>query len=139
MMYPERFIQTSDFGTLKNDSGSTTFSVTVNSGFVFNPSSPIIGTHDVEIGTRNAPIRARGTTSKRGGSWIVGTFLLDSVNMQPSGFPVAPYTIYCALFRVSPSIMRLQVYVEGHTGPNITVRETFTVTFIATTFLSPLE
>lgn len=139
-MYPSRFIQTSDYGTLKNDSASTTMSVTINNGLVFNPSNPLLGSQTISVGTRNAPIRARMTTTKRGGTWIVGTFLFEyPVNMQVTGFPVAGYSLYCSLYRISPTDMRLDVFAEGGSGPNITVRETVVVTAVFTTFLSPLD
>lgn len=138
-MYPDRFILNSEYGTLKNDSNATTLSVTISNGYVFNPSSPTLGSQSVEVGTVNAPIRSRMTTTKRGGDWFIGTFLFDQINVQSSGTPVSPAPLYCSLYRSSPTTMTLLVYTEGYAGTNLTVRETVTVTAVFTTFLSPLD
>lgn len=138
-MKPSNFILSSDYGTLKNDSGSTVLTVTINNGFVFNPSNPLLGQSSIEVGTLNAPVRSRMTTTKRGGTWIIGTFLFDQISSQVSGFPVDVSPLWCSLYRTSPSTMTLRVETEGFPGPNITIRETVVVSAIFTTFLSPLD
>lgn len=139
-MYPERFIQTSDFATLKNDSGSTTLSVTIPNGTVFNHSNPHLGTQTVSVGTINAPVRSRMTTTKRGGNWMVSSFMLDTIVTQGAGLPVDFTYVWCTLYRSSPSQMSLSIYIESFGGgPNFTTREPFTVTAVFSTFLSPFD
>lgn len=135
-MYPERFIQNSDYATLKNDSQSNLLSVTISNGFVFNPTSPALGSQTISVGTINAPIRARMNSTKRGSTWIIGTFMLEMVNMQPAGFPISQFPVFASLYRSSSSEMTLEIFTEGFSGPNLTVRETVNFQAIFSTFLS---
>ena len=141
MTKPNNFILTTDYGTLKNDSGTTTLSVTIPNGTIFNPSNPVLGVQDAAVGTKNAPIRARSHTTKNPGVWSVGTFLYTEYNYTAVGLP-GTYTgnLYCSLYRPSPGAIRLQVVTEGVTGsPNYTVVGSVTITFSFTTFLSPID
>lgn len=140
MTYPERFILTSDYGALKNDSGSTTLSVSIPNGFVFNPSSPLIGFDEAQVGTINAPIRARGYNNIDD-AWTTATFIYVNYRYTVAGFPGTQNgLLYCSLFRPNASTIRLEVNAEGVIGsPNYTVVGAVNVTYVITTFLSPLD
>lgn len=140
MTDPNDFILSTDYGTLKNDSGITTLSVTISNGTIFNPANPILGNHDVSVGTINAPIRARVNTSKTPGVWAVCTFLFSDYNYTISGFPgTNTGNLFCSVYRPSPGTIRLQVSTEGALGSSdYTVVGTVVITFRITTFLSPL-
>lgn len=138
-MYPNRLNLSSDYGTLKNDSTGVTISITIPNGLVYNSNNPIIGETTITIGTKNAPVRARGITT-RSGVWSVGTFIYSFISQQPTGGPVYDGFLLATLFRSSPTQMTLRIsgeYVGG--GPNVTIRETQTITFVLSTFLSPTD
>lgn len=138
-----KFILSSDFATLKNDTQSNTISVTVSAGTIFNPTNPQLGVATMEVGTRNAGLRARGMSTKTG-NWFVGTTLYSSVLVNiPSEPSVPPFSqsLYCTLDRISPTTVRLSVGTEGVNGspPDFRVADTQTITFVFSTFLSPFD
>jgi len=139
-MKTNRFILSTDFGTLKNDTQSNVISVTINAGTLFDPSNPQLGSATIDVGTRNAGIRARGASDKYG-IWTVGTTLYSTVLVSVPSDPFIPpfvQTLYCNLDRISPSTVRLTVGTDGTSGaPTFRVDDTQTITFVFSTFLSP--
>jgi len=136
------FILNSDYGSLKNDSDVTTISVVLNSGTVFTPNSPntVIASTDVSAGSINAPIRARCNTSKYPTVWGVGTTMFANSLMSAAGAPGnVTNPIWCFLYRVNSTTIRLLVTMEVVTGATYTLQETQTITFKFRTFLSPLS
>lgn len=136
-----RFNLSSDFGTLKNDTQNNTISVTVNAGTIFDPANPQLGQATIDVGTRNAGIRARGRSTKYG-IWVVGTTLYSDIAVSIPSLPGNNFTqtLYCNLDRISPTTVRLSVGTDGTSGaPPFRVDDTQTITFVFSTFLSPFN
>lgn len=138
-MYPNKYDLNTDYGTLKNDTQSNTISITIPAGTVYPYSNPIIAETTLDVGTINAGIRARGNSSRYPGVWVVGASLYSYINITVSG-SAFDATLYCNLDRISPTTMRLQIGSDGSSGaPNATVNQTQTITFVFSTFLSPIN
>lgn len=138
-MRPNDYNLTTDYGTLKNDTQTNTIQLTIASGTTYPYSNPIIASTTLNVGTINAGIRARGNSSKYPNVWAVGTTLYSDLNVTVSGSAFNT-TLYCTLDRISPTTVRLQVATDGASGaPNATVNQTQTITFVFSTFLSPLD
>lgn len=140
-MKPNDSIINTDYGSLLNDSSSTTISLTVPNNYVYNPSNPLLAQTTIEVGTNNAYIRARGSTSKFPG-WYTGTFIASEILTDVPSIPGSTFTgfLFCSLDRVSPTSLRLSAYAEGVSGaPDYRTRESQTITFVLSTFLSPIQ
>ncbi len=138
-MFPSRFALASDYGALTNDSVSTTITATITNGQIYNPSSPLLATATVAVGTSNALVRARGNTSRYAG-WHVGTFLYSQLQYDIPSLGTAPADgmLMCSLYRVNATTMRLDLHAEGFSGaPDYRITQTQTITFVFSTFLSP--
>jgi len=131
-------IQT-DYGVLMGDSESNVISITIPNNFVFDPSNPLLAEAFIDVGTNNAYIRARANTSKYPG-WSVGTFMYTFMLYDVPSEGIPPYEgfLLCSLTRVSPTTMRLAAFAEQVPGgPPYRTRESVTITFVFSTFLSP--
>lgn len=142
-MNPQNFKISTDFATLKNDTQTNTLSLTINSGTVYNNSSPLLGTVSMDIGTINAGIRARCKTSLYT-PWIIGPSLLSTSLVSIPSMPAVPQFeqwIIATLERTSPTTVTLTVSAEGAGGggPNFRLEQTQTITFVFSTFLSPFN
>lgn len=141
-MKPNDFLLNSDFGSLKNDTQSNTISASITAGTIFNPSNPLLASATIDVGTRNAGLRARGKSSKYA-PWVSGLTLYSDFNASIPAFPeagIVTMSLYCSLQRISPTRMRLSLGVEGGSGgPNFKVEENQTITFVFSTFLSPSQ
>lgn len=134
------FILNSNYATLKNDTSNNTISVTVHNGTVFNPNiyDHVIASKTIDIGTRNAGIRARGNSSKDS-SWVCGTSIYAHSSAIIGGYSTN-ILLWCVLRRISPTTLQLLVTSESSEGmPLITITETQTITFKFVTFLSPFN
>lgn len=140
-MYPNRLVMASTYGTLKNDSQGTTLTVAVTSGTVVDPGvTHVVGTDTATVGTINAPLRARCHTSKFG-NWQVGTILFSNIDVKFAG-DLATYTVnlYGELIRINATQLRLYVSLDNNgPGPDITIQENQTITFVVSTFLSSFD
>ena len=136
-----RFIINSRYASLKNDTQSNTLSVTITSGTTFSPSTGnILGTANLDVGTINAGIRARGKSS-RYSSWSVGTtiYSLGEFSIPSIPTPTFNQTLYCTLERTSATNVRLTVAVEKSPSPDYRIEADQTITFVFSTFLSPFN
>lgn len=141
-MYPQEFILSSSWATLKNDTQTNTLSVTITAGTIYNPSNPFLGEASMVVGKVNAGVRARAETTKFA-NWVVGQSILSTSMMSIPSMPAVPpfeQWLLGTLERTSDSTIRLAVYTEGGSGlPNNRVEETQTITFVFSTFLSPFN
>lgn len=138
-MRPNEYNLTTDYGTLKNDTQTNTIQITIPSGTTYPYSNPIIASTTLNVGTINAGIRARANSSKYPTIWTVGSTLYSDLNVTVSG-SAFDTTLYCNLDRISPTTVRLQIATDGAaSAPNATVNQTQTITFVFSTFLSPLD
>lgn len=138
-MFPNNLQISSDYGTLKNDTQTNTIQITIPAGTVYPASNPIIATTTQTVGTINAGIRARGNSSKFPSIWAVGSTIYSTLNITISGVTFNT-TLYCTLDRINSNTVRLQLGSDGASGaPDATVNETQTITFVYSTFISPLS
>lgn len=136
------FILNTEYGSLKNDSVNSTISVTLNAGTVFTPSAPntVIAATNITIGTINSPIMARGNTTKYPSRWGVGNIMFADSLVSANGYPgTVTNPIWCILYRLNATTLRLLVTSEVVGGVTYTLQETQTITFKFRTFLSPLN
>lgn len=136
MTSPSKFIQNSDFATLKNQ-GSVFGSVFVP-GSVSIPGNGYVEYHtDVSIGQGGSILRARIRTTRSGNVWLVHPATSESLNGVNSGSP-ALYTIDSFIWQPSPGILRFQVLIQNPYSSTTTgdaASETFD--FFVNTFLPP--
>lgn len=136
MSKPESFILDTDFPTLKNDAnGNATIiipgslSIAANTSYVSNA--------DINIGVQGAVSRGRIQSTINSNEWQVGQLMYYFRTGTILGNP-AFYTVYAFFYRVSPTILRAQIYIpNGQTDTLIGEATTQTVNFYANTFLPP--
>lgn len=141
-MRPNRFMANTDYGAFKNDAGPVTISATVPNNYTYSPSNPVLAESFIDIGQKNAFIRARGNTSKYSG-WGIGTFIYSDQKYDIPSMPEVPIQtgmLLCSLTRISATRMKLELRAEAVTGaPDFRTREAQTITFRLSTFLSPFD
>jgi hypothetical protein len=140
MSKPESFILNSDYATLKNDATGT-MSLSITTGDVIAVGGSKTFETFLDIGTRNASIRAQMSSNRYVSNYCVGTSLQTQIQMQYDipGSPMIFDDYFVAnVERVSPTRLRLYLTIPN---PN-----TFTLTVIGgaqvitadiNTFLSP--
>jgi hypothetical protein len=136
-----RFILNSDYGSLKNDTQSNTISATIPNGLTFNPDDPILAQETIDVGTINAGIRARGSSSKYSRVSVGPTiYSLLTCGIPSLGLTGIDLTLYCNIERISATTIRLTVAVEySPGGPDYITEESQTINFVFSTFLSPFD
>lgn len=136
------FVLNSQYATLKNDTQSNTLSITINEGTLFDPNNPQLGSTTLNVGKINAGMRARGYSSKYN-KWTIGpTLYSDTLVDIPSipSYGTFTQSLYCNLDRINPTTVRLSVGTDGTNGaPTFRIKETQTITFVFSTFLSPFD
>lgn len=130
----------SELATLKNDTSSTVFSITIPSGLVFNPStSYVIATQTINVGRINAGVRAVGRSTKRAGN-AIGVAFLSNITCNITGVGISDVTLYCKLVRIDATSLQMQIAVEDFANAvNHTTTESATYGFTVSTFLSPKD
>ncbi len=138
MTKPQNFDENSDYATLKNDAKGQLV-VNINTGMVIPAGASYTWSGLANIGTKNAPIRALGQTTKYAGTFIGTTLLTDItvlINFPPP--TNVPQTLYVNVERISDTTLRAYAVVTNYSPDPMTVTGgAQTVTFDVNTFLSP--
>ncbi len=138
MTKPQNFDENSDFATLKNDAKGQVV-VNITTGVVIAPGASFTWSGLANIGTRNAPLRVQGQTTKYTGIFIGTTLITDTtvlVNLPPP--TTIPQSLYVNVERISDTTVRAYATITNFSGSNMTVNGAAqTVTFDVSTFLSP--
>lgn len=136
MSEPNKFIQSSDFPTLKNDStlsAQGTISGSINISSFGNTGGYVDGT----IGQLGAVARGRIASSKNSNIYYVGQSIAFQRTGTVGGSP-APYTLFAFMYRVSADTLRFQVHIPNPYGATLTTQSgDDTIYFYVNTFLPP--
>lgn len=135
---PEKFIQTSDYATLKNDA-SGTISITLTSGTVIAGGGTLTVDATATIGTTSASVRSYMVASNASTKFCIGTSLSFKCNITQLGYTY-DYSPVANIERVSGSTVRLYCNIINFSpSDTLTISETVTVTATIRTFLSPFS
>lgn len=131
--FPENFIITSDFATLKNDSTAVTASVVIPSAYVVASGASAEWHSDIVAGTKGAAMRARIRSSKYGSRWLAA----PQTNYTRTG-SLGTYTLVAYVYLVSAGTLRCSVSLSNPAGSSMTTEAgTETIDFSVSTFIPP--
>lgn len=144
MNNPDKFILTSDYATLKNDSPLTLVSLTIPAGSIpaASGATPTVVTYQTtfSIGKVNASIRSRARDVTNGSDWVIGAQLFFDLMVWQNypGYPdPSPQTHSCILERISPTEMRIYTDVINFADRPLFIRRNEVIQFELVTFLTP--
>lgn len=141
MTKPSELILSTDFPNLKNDDrfGGT---ITVSGGIIIPGNSYVQGYGDAKAGKIGSLVRGRISSSKQtdsSGNPVSYTGQGISFNRTGTmmGFSV-PYAVTCFMYRVSPTDVRIQVYIANPYSDTLTgASGDETITFQVNTYIAP--
>lgn len=135
--YPEKFMSTTDYATLKNDDSAGPVSVSLPAQ-ILTADQIVTNSVDIVVGTINANSRMRMASSKDGGDYYVTTVMTMNRTGQVAGPTDVPYNVYAYVGRISPTVVRLSIAVQNPYSEGMGMAfGTETVTLEISTFLSP--
>lgn len=124
----------SDFPSLAND-GNQTMTLTIPNGWAAGYPGHSYINADYTVGSVNSSIRAKITVD--GTNWYVGTTAswTQDVNYTGIGADTAPF--FVSVYRISPTVIRLQAGVYNIGGATMTTTGARTITAQVSTFITP--
>ena len=136
MSKPKSFKLSSDYATTQNDArGTVTY--TLPSGTPIASLTRRTFETSVELGTRNAYMRLRGSSSQLPGRWFVGSVLAAYVTVNSPTDGTLNWLQYHAVERTSPTTIRVYTEIFNPLPETVTISGDQTITWQINTFLSP--
>jgi hypothetical protein len=136
MTKPKHFKLTSDYATTQNDARGT-MSYTIPAGTVIAPGATGVFDAYSTLGTRNAYLRRRVSTSNTPGKWFIATTLISDANVSLDTIGPASWPLYHDIQRTAPTLIRAYCELHNNSPYPMTVTTTQTITWEVNTFLSP--
>lgn len=140
-MKVNRFIQSSDYATLKNDGVTTTAEIEISVGHTFDPTTGILGFADVVKGGKNAGIRASWLDDDYPSLRTIGTTFLTDIDLSiPALGAFFTQALYCEISRINSTTVRMTVAIEKNPGaPTHRVESLKSIHVSFSTFLNPFD
>lgn len=131
---PLKFIINTDYATLKNDSDTTTVTISVPAGEAIPAGGYKAYTADVVVGTAGSPMEFQIGYSSGAQKWFTPALQV----IENTGSPTTQYQGYIFITRSSATTVRMRIdYFNGNATPVNTKARTITGSI--RTFLSPFN
>ena len=135
-MKPSKFIITTDYPTLKNET-RVSGNGTIPSSQVIAGSSYYSLAGDIDVGTVGSLARGRIASTKNFTQYYTGQSILFNRTGTVGGSPFG-YSIFALMFRTSPTQLRFQIYIPNPYGSTLTCASgAETIYFYANIFNAP--
>lgn len=132
----EKFIMSTDFATIKNDSDVNTTTISLAGSRVISAGSVYSQTSDITLGTVNAPMTFYIKHSQND-KYLVSSPLQYVANGLVSGVS-QQYTATVFVYRLNSTTIRMQLSVYNFYSNTLTTESTArTITLYVKTYLTP--